>query len=187
MAAATTRSDRARRACLGEKIAANGCVSVGPVVRKNLCANPPGLQRDRIFLGQNPAERKTRARHYSPPSRDLCKLERDMSERPELRAHYRVKGPFDGRRIGKLEVPVLIYDLSEGGCFVTSVHEQAPDAEIVLEIHLPHDDHWIRVKVRSLYARSGFGFGAKIIKISDEDRQRLAAAIDKIRREAGGD
>jgi hypothetical protein len=40
------------------------------------------------------------------------------------RRHYdRVAGPFDGRRVGALETPVRIYDLSEGGCFINASHE----------------------------------------------------------------
>ena len=40
----------------------------------------------------------------------------------EKRRHVRVAGPFDGYRLGLLDTPVRIYDLSEGGCFITSPH-----------------------------------------------------------------
>ena len=42
------------------------------------------------------------------------------------RQHARVPGPFDGYRISVLPIPVQIYDLSPGGCFVNSLNEQKP-------------------------------------------------------------
>jgi hypothetical protein len=53
------------------------------------------------------------------------------------RQHLRVPGPFDGWRITVLPIPVLIYDLSPGGCFVNSLNKQKPGIRIVLEIELP--------------------------------------------------
>ena len=40
------------------------------------------------------------------------------------RQHFRMAGPIEGRRIGAIKTPVQIYDLSPGGCFINSMHEQ---------------------------------------------------------------
>src|SRR5262245_65149858 len=35
----------------------------------------------------------------------------------------RVNGPFEARRLGALEVPLRIHDMSIGGCLIESYHE----------------------------------------------------------------
>jgi hypothetical protein len=47
-----------------------------------------------------------------------------MATLTDRREHRRFAGPFDGRRVGAIETPVRIYDLSRGGCFITSMHEE---------------------------------------------------------------
>ena len=42
-------------------------------------------------------------------------------DKPSRRQHPRVHGPFDGWRVDLLDVPVRIYDLSLGGCFVNAI------------------------------------------------------------------
>ena len=47
-----------------------------------------------------------------------------MADSPDnRRKNVRVLGPFDGMRPGLFDLPLQIYDLSLGGCFVNSVHE----------------------------------------------------------------
>jgi hypothetical protein len=92
------------------------------------------------------------------------------------RQHDRVAGPFDGRRIGALETPVRIYDLSEGGCFVTSLHEQQPGIVVILEIELPYEG-LIRVKAETLYVRPGFGFAVRFTEMTQETSERLRWAL----------
>ena len=65
------------------------------------------------------------------------------------RAHARAPGPFDGRRIGILETPIKIFDLSVGGCFVLSMHDQQPGVTMTLRIDLPNQPT-ITVKAQSL-------------------------------------
>lgn len=94
----------------------------------------------------------------------------------ELRLHARVRGPFDGSRVGVLEIPVRIYDLSEGGCFVTSQYEQQEGVNVELSIELPGEGR-IAAKARTVRDRPGFGFGVRFIEMSAEDRGRLARAL----------
>ena len=95
------------------------------------------------------------------------------------RRHDRVAGPFDGRRVASLATPVRIYDLSEGGCFVTSFHEQQPGIVFGLEIGLPYEG-WIKVKAETLYVRPGFGFAVRFTEMTQETAERLRWALSQL-------
>lgn len=96
----------------------------------------------------------------------------------DRRAHRRLIGPFDGFRSG--EIPVVFYDLSEGGCFVNSYDEPDAGRVITLTIELPTEGT-ITARGETLHNRSGFGFGVRFVEISDEDRARLKRALDRIK------
>ena len=98
----------------------------------------------------------------------------------ERRQHDRVTGPFDGRRVNLLETPVRIYDLSEGGCFVNSLHEQQSDVTMGLKIDLPSEG-WITLTARTLYRKPGFGFAVRFIDMTDEDSKRLKRAVEHLK------
>jgi len=102
-------------------------------------------------------------------------------ENQEQREYFRVAGPFDGFRIGLLETPVRIFDLSEGGCFVTSLYEASPGETLVLKIELPHEG-WIKVEGETLYNRPEFGFAIRFTTMSDHARDALSAVVHKRRR-----
>jgi|ERR1700733_10158377 PilZ domain len=111
---------------------------------------------------------------------EAVKWEADTVEAAERRRHDRVAGPFDGRRVGLLHTPVRLYDLSEGGCFINSLHEQQPGIAVVLEIDLPAEG-WIRVKCQTLYAKPGFGFAMRFVELTEEISTRLERGLKKIR------
>lgn len=92
------------------------------------------------------------------------------------RKDLRVAGPFEGRWVGALTVPLHIHDLSAGGCLIQAYHEQGPGRRFVLEIDLPYKG-WIRVEAESLYTREGYGFAAKFVDLSDDSRQALEDVI----------
>jgi diguanylate cyclase (GGDEF)-like protein/putative nucleotidyltransferase with HDIG domain len=98
----------------------------------------------------------------------------------ERRRHPRVAGPFDGRRIGALETSALIYDLSEGGCFIIAFHDQDIGRQFTLKIDLPHEG-WIVVSAETVYNRPGFGFAVRFTEVSDEARARIARLVDRLR------
>ena len=104
----------------------------------------------------------------------------EPSGQVDLRLHRRVTGPFEGVRRGLLDVDVQIYDLSEGGCFVTSVHEQPCGVEVELDIDLPNGT--ITVKGETRHGRAGYGFGVRFVDLGEEDQKRLEQALDKLRR-----
>jgi hypothetical protein len=92
------------------------------------------------------------------------------------RRHVRVAGPFDGFRRGAIDTPVLIQDLSEGGCFVNCVHSSMHDGEVTLGILLPNE-RWITVKAEIVRSMPGFGFGVRFVDIPDAARAELALVI----------
>jgi hypothetical protein len=75
----------------------------------------------------------------------------------EQRRYPRVAGPFDAVRVSSgFELPVRIYNLSEGGCFITSEHEaSAVGKSVVLKIDMPHVG-WLTVRGEVLYAKPPF-------------------------------
>lgn len=106
----------------------------------------------------------------------------DMSTvgRPEdRRAHDRVAGPFDGRRVGPLDTPVRIYDLSKGGCFVHSMHEQTVGIRVTLKIDLPFEG-WITSKAEVVYRKEGFGFAVRFLDMDKATTAQLSRSVDKL-------
>jgi hypothetical protein len=97
----------------------------------------------------------------------------------DRRQHVRVPGPFDGRRLGVIPIEVRIYDLSQGGCFVNSMHEQKSGVVIALEIDVPGEG-WIRVKGKTLYAKPEFGFAVRFVEMTEELSMRIEQALRQI-------
>jgi hypothetical protein len=96
------------------------------------------------------------------------------------RAFPRAAGPFDGRRVGALETPIKIFDLSAGGCFINSMHEQQPGVTMVLRIELP-DQPSITVTAQSLYSRAEFGFAVLFMNVNPSTQAKLEQAVQTAR------
>ena len=96
------------------------------------------------------------------------------------RRFARVRGPFDGRRVGLLTVPVTVYDLGVGGCLIHSFHEEPAGRRFTLEIELPVEG-WIQVEALSLYVREGYGFAVYFVEMDETTRQRLHRVIERLR------
>ncbi len=127
----------------------------------------------------------------SPQFRRKTRIQTAVLERePEVdstadrsrRRHDRVAGPFDGVRIGLLETPIRIYDLSLGGCFVNSVHEQREGSRVQLKIELPNEGS-IVVDAETLYRRQGFGFAVRFVSLKLETVRRLMRTIDTLKKQ----
>jgi len=93
----------------------------------------------------------------------------------------RVRGPFTGLEIGPIDRPVRIYDLSESGCFVTSVIE-TPPSHLTLKVYLPHEG-WISVKTETVRSMPGHGYTVRFIEISDDSRVRLERSLRQLQLE----
>ena len=92
------------------------------------------------------------------------------------RKHKRVHGPFDGIRVGALETPVQLYDLSRGGCFINSIHHQQPGVRLVLKLDLPQEG-WIAVRAETLERRGELGFAVRFVEVSEDAAARLDRAM----------
>ena len=99
------------------------------------------------------------------------------------RAAPRIPGPFDGWRVSALETPVRIFDISSGGCFVNSVHQQDPHREIRLKIELPSETP-ISIRAITLDQRSELGYAVRFLEIEEGDGDRLRRALERL---AGGE
>jgi hypothetical protein len=97
------------------------------------------------------------------------------------RKSVRVVGPFDGVRPGIFDMPVQIYDLSTGGCFVNSVHDPPPRGHVfTINIDLPTGDT-IVARCETASVRPGFGYGVQFCQMSEDCRARLLRAIELIK------
>jgi hypothetical protein len=102
-----------------------------------------------------------------------------MSDSPvNRRQNVRVLGPFDGMRPGLFDLPLQIYDLSVGGCFVNSVHEAPQRGQIFpINIELPTGETLV-AKGEMAFVRPGFGYGVKFCELSEDNRSRLETALE---------
>ena len=96
--------------------------------------------------------------------------------RAERRRHVRVIGPFDGRRHGAIDTPVLIHNLSEGGCFVDSLLQAEAGRPLSLGVSVPGEG-WITVKAEVVHDRPGFGFAVRFVDMPDATRACLARMV----------
>jgi PilZ domain-containing protein len=97
----------------------------------------------------------------------------------ERRTNDRYAGPFDGYRVDIIEMPLSIFDLSRGGCFVNSSHEQEPGVTFTMKIDLPRVG-WVTLTAQTLYARSGYGFAVQFVDLDESTHSRLEQGLDHL-------
>jgi PilZ domain len=98
----------------------------------------------------------------------------------DRRKHVRILGPFDGSRPGLVDMPLHIYDLSVGGCFVNSIHQAPHRGQMFLiQIELPTGEMLV-AKGETAFVRPGFGYGVKFCELTEENRLRLTNAIEML-------
>jgi hypothetical protein len=103
------------------------------------------------------------------------------SEGRERRRNDRFAGPFDGVRVGLIEMPLSIFDLSRGGCFINCMHEQTAGVTFVMKIDLP-DVGLLTLTAETLPPRAGFGFGVRFVDVDDHTADLLDRALDTLER-----
>lgn len=111
---------------------------------------------------------------HTEPNRTESELDAESR-----RTDRRVPGPFEGRWVGALTLPLHIHDLSEGGCLIQAYHDQPPGQRFTLEIELPYEG-WITLEAETLYIRSGYGFAVKFLDVPAETRDRLDRVIQRL-------
>jgi hypothetical protein len=94
----------------------------------------------------------------------------------DRRQHVRICGPFDGLRLGAIETPITIRDLSEGGCFVDSLVEAKAGRRLSIGLLVPGED-WITTTGEVVRGQPEFGFAIRFVGLPDETRARLARVV----------
>jgi hypothetical protein len=94
----------------------------------------------------------------------------------------RVAGPFEGRSLGAIELPLRIHDLSLGGCLIESYHEVSVGRRIQIEIDMPGEG-WVALQAETLYLRENFGFAVKFVDVDAETRVKLARTVVQVLRD----
>jgi hypothetical protein len=134
----------------------------------------------RAFAAQVSLSLEKARKHHGPEQRPANRaVPRTTKPQPvhaTPRQHVRVAGPFEGFRRGSIDTPVVIQDLSEGGCFVNCVHSSRHDGEVTLAIRLPNGN-LITVKAEIVRSMPGFGFGVRFVEVPDTARAELAMLV----------
>ena len=95
----------------------------------------------------------------------------------ERRAHRRLRGPFDGVRVGLLDFKLRIYDLSVGGCLVDSLTEISSEQPIRLRIALP-DGNSVMVRGQIKLPLRDIGYAVRFVDLDASTREMIERAID---------
>ena len=94
----------------------------------------------------------------------------------DRRQHRRFTGPFDGVRVALIDTPIRVYDLSRGGCFITSMHEQLAGVTMTLKLDLPVGG-WITVEAVTLPRQNDYGYAVRFTRFDEDDHVRFQQAM----------
>ena len=103
-----------------------------------------------------------------------------MTDSPSLSAPQprrqspRIPGPFEGRLVGDIAVPVQARDLSTGGCFVEADERVPISRSMRLHIELPGEG-WISAQVESVYR-----LGTQGVAQGNDLRHLLVQAAERV-------
>jgi hypothetical protein len=87
-------------------------------------------------------------------------------------------GPFEGYRMGAVDVPLRIRDLSVDGCLIELHYAVVIGRRISLQIELPCEG-WIALRADTLRVRHSTWLAAKFVTLDASTRERLARAIER--------
>jgi hypothetical protein len=80
------------------------------------------------------------------------------------RSSPRVVGPFNARWVGTVKVPLVVHDLSLGGCFILSARALQLEGRMTLEIDLP-DKTTVTLEAKPLNAQRSKGFAVQFVDV----------------------
>jgi len=115
----------------------------------------------------------------SLPARQPLTSESNAARGEDRRQHRRFTGPFDGCRVDLVETPIRIYDLSRGGGFISSTHQQKPGISLTLRFDLP-EAGTITVQAQTLPRQSDFGYAVRFTSIDPDDAMRFQLALTRM-------
>jgi hypothetical protein len=91
------------------------------------------------------------------------------------------EGPFEGVRMGAIDVPLCVRDLSVDGCLIELQDAVVTGRRISIQIKLPVEG-WIALKADTLRVRDSAWLAAKFVNINAAARERLARGIARAAR-----
>jgi hypothetical protein len=94
----------------------------------------------------------------------------------ERRRHVRVDGPFHGCRRGHIDMPVMLHNLSQGGCFVDSRLPVDPGRALTIGLRSV-DGKWIDVSGEVVHNQPGLGFAVRFVELSETVSDVLARIV----------
>ena len=95
----------------------------------------------------------------------------------------RARGPFDGYRVGAVDLPLRVRDLSVYGCLIELDHHVVIGRRSRLQIHLPSEG-WIAVKADMLRVRGTSWLAATFVNLDQATWERLTRGIGRSARSA---
>ncbi len=95
----------------------------------------------------------------------------------DRRRHPRINATFDGERLGLMDTPVHIQNLSVSGCFVTTYYPPPSDPRFELKIDLGKHGVVV-VEVQTMYVSPEIGYGVSFVTVTDLARRRIEAAVE---------
>ena len=92
-------------------------------------------------------------------------------------------GPFDGYRVGAVDLPLRVRDLSLHGCLIELDYHVVIGRRSTLQIHLPGEG-WVAIRADRLRVRGTSWLAAKFVSLDHATRERLARGIGRSARPA---
>jgi hypothetical protein len=90
----------------------------------------------------------------------------------------RARGPFSGYRMGAIDVPLLVRDLSLHGCLIELAEPVVLGRRITLQVHIPGEG-WIAVRASLLRVRGSSWFAATFLSLDQTAREKLTRGIER--------
>ena len=90
----------------------------------------------------------------------------------------RLRGPLEGYRLGTIDVPVRIFNLTRDGCFVEISVGTMSGNDIRLQIDLPGVG-WTVVHCQTLHIAGPNAFAVQFDRLDEDTRSRIGQAIDR--------
>ncbi len=95
------------------------------------------------------------------------------------RQYPRVAGPFEGVRVSTVRIPILVHNLSEGGCFVEALYDQSPGRRLTIQVEVPFAG-LLTLEGETIFSRTDFGYGLKFVDVPPDVGERLRAAVERL-------
>ena len=98
----------------------------------------------------------------------------------DRRQHPRIAHPFDAFRLGVVDTPLTLYDLSLGGCFINYFHDPpSVGRRFQIRIDLGNGEP-LTLQVEVVFQNPGFGYAVRFLDLADDARASLEQALQRI-------